>query len=77
MADTIKGKLTEAGNAISETASKVGNRIAEKAEEVKDWGKQKLNQAGNRVDEATEKAKNADEEARVDENEKAKDCGCS
>ena len=38
MADTIKGKLQEAGNTISETAQKVGNRVSEKAEEAKDWG---------------------------------------
>jgi hypothetical protein len=43
MADTIRGKLTEAGNAISEAAKKVGNRISEKAEEVKDWAKEKAN----------------------------------
>ena len=36
MADTIRGKLTEAGNAVKETAKKVGNRIGEKAEEAKE-----------------------------------------
>src|SRR4051812_27191458 len=39
MADTIRGKLTEAGNTVAEGAKKLGNRVGEKAEEAKDWVK--------------------------------------
>ena len=41
MADTIKGKLQEAGNAVGEAAKKVGNKVAEKAEEAKDAGRRR------------------------------------
>jgi hypothetical protein len=75
MADTIRGKLTEAGNAISETAQKVGNRIGEKAEQAKDWTKEKVNKARNRADEASEKAENEAEVVQQDEKAKEGNCG--
>ncbi len=66
MADTISGKLTEAGNTLGEAAQKAANKVGEKATEAKDWAKQKLDKAGNRLDEKAAEARNADEEARVD-----------
>jgi hypothetical protein len=77
MADTIQGKVTEAGKAISETAQKIGNRISEKAEEAKDWVKQQANKARNRADEASTKVDNAAEVAEQDEKAKEGNCGCS
>jgi hypothetical protein len=57
MADSIKGKMEQAGHKIAETATKVGHKIGETAEQVTDWAKEKLHQAGNRVSEATQKSK--------------------
>lgn len=67
MAETISGKLTEAGNRLGEAAQKAVNKVSEKATEAKDWAKQQLDKAGNRIDEKATEARNADEEARVDE----------
>ena len=58
IADTIKGKLKEAGDTLSEAANKAGHKIAENAEAAKDWAKEKLHKAGNRADEAAEKVEN-------------------
>jgi len=66
MADTISGKLTEAGNTLAEAAQKAANKVSEKATEAKDWAKQQLDKAQNRLDEKATEAQNADEEARVD-----------
>jgi hypothetical protein len=74
VADTVRGKITEAGNVVAEAAKKVGNRIDEKAEEAKDWAKEKLHKAQNRADEAGQKGNNAAEASQEDE--KAKGCGC-
>ena len=63
MADTIKGKIQEAGNRVSETATKVGNRISEGVEQATDWAKQKAHQVGNRVEETVQKGKHAVQEA--------------
>jgi gas vesicle protein len=76
MADTIKGKLQEAGHAVSETAKKVGNKVSEKAEEAKDWVKEKIHKGQNRADEAADEAANKAEEANTDAKEKADNCGC-
>jgi hypothetical protein len=62
MAD-IKGTLQEAGNRVSETATKVGNRISEGVEQAADWAKQKAHQVGNRAEEMAEKGKHAAQEA--------------
>jgi len=56
MAESIKGKVEEAGNKIAETATKAGHKIAEGAEKATDWAKEKLHQAGHRADEAAQKA---------------------
>lgn len=55
MAESIKNKVEDAGNAIAETATHVGHKISEKAEEVTDWAKEKAHQVGHRVGEATQK----------------------
>ncbi len=58
MAD-IKKAAQEAGQKISETASKVGHKISEGAEKATDWVKEKAHEVGHRVEEATQKAKHA------------------
>jgi hypothetical protein len=63
MADTIRGKVAEAGNAVKEAAGNAGHKVAEKYEELKDAAKEKLHKAQNRVDEADEKAKDEKQEA--------------
>jgi ElaB/YqjD/DUF883 family membrane-anchored ribosome-binding protein len=77
MADTIRGKIVEAGNAVGEAANKVGHKIGEKAEELKDAAKEKLHKAQNRVDEADQKAKNAQQEACEDAEANGGSCGRS
>jgi gas vesicle protein len=74
MADTIKGKMKEAGNAIGEAAKKVGNRVSEKAEQVKDWAKEKSHQAQNRADEAADRAADRTDEAKEDAKQKGDGC---
>ena len=76
MADTIKGKLKEAGDAISETASKVGHKVSENAEAAKDWVKEKLHKADNRAEEAADKVENKVDQAKVDADAKAKSGDC-
>jgi len=66
MADTIGGKLTEAGNTVAEAAQKAANKVGENATEVKDWAKQQIDKAKNRIDEKATEARNDDEEAKVD-----------
>jgi hypothetical protein len=56
MADSIKGKMEQAGHKIAETATKVGHKISETAEQVTDWAKEKMHQASHRVSEATQKS---------------------
>jgi hypothetical protein len=73
----MKGKLEEAGSAISEGAKKLGNRASEKAEEAKDWVKEKAHKVGNRADEAADEATNRASEADTDAKEKGDNCGCS
>ncbi|WP_435009878.1 DUF2171 domain-containing protein [Tundrisphaera lichenicola] len=55
MAESFKDKLEDAGNKISETATKVGHKIEEKAEQAADWAKEKSHEVGNRVGEAVQK----------------------
>lgn len=52
MAETFKEKVQDAGNKIAETASNVGQAVGEKAEEAKDWVKEKAQQVGNKLEEA-------------------------
>ena len=56
MADSFKDKVEEAGQKISETATRVGHKVGEKVEEATDWAKEKTHQAGHRIEEATHKA---------------------
>ena len=56
MAESFKDKIEEAGQKISETATKVGHKVGEKVEEATDWAKEKAHQAGHRIEEATHKA---------------------
>ena len=58
MATSFKGKVEQAGNRISETASEVGHKTAEKIEEATDWAKEKAHQVGNRVEETAQKVEN-------------------
>jgi hypothetical protein len=62
MAESIKKKVEQAGDKISETATKVGHKISEGVEKATDWAKEKLHQAGHRVDEAAQKAQHAAKE---------------
>ncbi len=66
MADTIRGKLTEAGNTVAEAAQKAANKASEKAGEAKDWVAQKIDKVKNRADESATEARHADEEAEAD-----------
>ena len=56
MADSIKDKLEDVGNKISETATKVGHTVSEKTEEAVDWTKEKAHQVGHKVEEMTQSA---------------------
>jgi hypothetical protein len=51
MASTFKDKLEDAGHAIAEKATAVGNRVAETAEKATDWAKEKAHEAGHRIEE--------------------------
>ena len=62
MADTIKGKLEEAGHKIAETATKVGHKIGENVEEAADFVKEKAHQLGNRASEAVQKVEHSAKE---------------
>jgi hypothetical protein len=53
MAETFKDKAEEAGQKISQAATKVGHTIGEKVEEATDWAKEKTHQAEHRIEEAT------------------------
>jgi hypothetical protein len=55
MARAIKDKLEETGEKISEAATRLGHKAAEKAEEAADWTKEKMHQAGNRISETAQK----------------------
>lgn len=59
MSDSLKDKLQDAGNKISETATKVGHAVSEKAEEAKDWAKETAHKVGNRAEEAGQKVEHA------------------
>jgi hypothetical protein len=73
MAETISGKLVEAGNAVAQATKKVVNKVGEKVEEGTNWAREKLHQAENRAEEAAEeKAK----EAKIDADAKSGNCGC-
>jgi hypothetical protein len=63
MADSMKGKMEQAGHKIAETATKVGHKISETAEQATDWAKEKLHQASHRVAEATQKTQDAAKES--------------
>ena len=76
MAETFSGKVQDAGNAVKQGVKKVGNKIAEKAEEVQDWAKQKLHQAKNRTQETADKAKDEANVAEADRDAKKDNCGC-
>ena len=56
MSESIKDKMQEAGHKISETATKVGNRVSEGVEKATDWAKEKTHEAGNRLNEMSQKA---------------------
>ncbi len=71
MAESIKGKVQEAGHKIAETAKAVGHKVAETTEKVADWAKEKTHQAGNKVDEMKQKAGH-----KIDEL-KGPDSGCT
>ncbi len=55
MAETIKDKVDDAGQKISEAATKAGHTIGEKAEEAADWAKEKAHQAGHKLEEVAQK----------------------
>jgi hypothetical protein len=55
MADTIKSKVEKAGHKVAETATEVGNKVAERIEEGKDWAKETAQKVGHRVEEAAQK----------------------
>jgi hypothetical protein len=55
MAESFKDKLEDAGHKISETATKVGHAVSEKAEEAADWAKEKAHQVGHKVEEVAQK----------------------
>lgn len=76
MADTIGGKLAEAGHAVAEATKKVVNKAGEKVEEGTNWAKEKLHQAQNRTEEAAEEQANEAKEAKIDADAKSGNCGC-
>jgi hypothetical protein len=55
MAESFKDKVEDAGQKISETATRVSHQVGEKVEEAADWAKEKAHQAGHRIDEAVQK----------------------
>lgn len=46
MADSIKGKAEDAGHKVVETTKNIGHKIAEGAEQAKDWVKEKTGMGG-------------------------------
>lgn len=78
MADTVSGKVAEAGNAVADAAQKAGNRIAESAAATKDWATRKLEKAQHRVEEKAQEVRHDSEAAEMDRAAKKDDgCGCS
>ena len=69
MADTVRGKVAEAGNAVAEAAQKAGNRIAEGAAATKDWATRKLEKAQHRVEEKADEIRHDSEAAEIDREE--------
>ncbi|WP_435015978.1 DUF2171 domain-containing protein [Tundrisphaera sp. TA3] len=59
MADSIKDKLQDAGNKISEAATRVGHAVGEKVEETADWAKETAHKAGNRIEEMAQKVEHS------------------
>jgi hypothetical protein len=55
VATSWKDKAEEAGDKVSEAATKVGHKVSEKVEEATDWAKERAHQAGHRMQEAAEK----------------------
>jgi hypothetical protein len=58
MAETVKGKMEEAGHKVSEMATKAGHKVSESVEKAADWVKEKSHEAGHRVDEMAQKMEN-------------------
>jgi hypothetical protein len=57
MAQSIKDKLEDAGQKVTEKATEVGHKVGEKMEEAADFAKEKAHQAGHRIEEAAAKVK--------------------
>jgi hypothetical protein len=55
MSESWKDKVEDAGHKMAETATHVGHKVGEKAEEAADWAKEKAHQVGNRIDETVQK----------------------
>jgi len=54
MADTIKGKVEEAGHSAAEATKNAGEKVSEGAESTADWVKDKAHDAGEKTAEAAE-----------------------
>lgn len=54
MAESFKEKVADTGHKIAEAASHAGHAIGEKAEEAKDWVKEKAHEVGHKLEEAKE-----------------------
>lgn len=55
MAESLKEKLEETGQKISEKTTEMGHKVAETVEEAADWTKEKARQAGHRIEETAQK----------------------
>ena len=77
MADTIKGKLQEAGHAISETAKKVSaTALLRRPKRPRTGRRRSSTRARTRPMRPRNKAENEAKEANTDAKEKSDNCGC-
>jgi hypothetical protein len=58
MAETSRGKASDAAHKVQEAATKAGHKVSERVEEAADWVKEKAHQAGHRVAESAQKMEN-------------------
>jgi hypothetical protein len=71
MADTVMGKMGEAGHAVAATAKRFGHALAERVEKAARWVKEKTGDAGDKTGEVVERAADTVKETGPDTKDQA------
>jgi hypothetical protein len=66
MADTVMGKMGEAGHTVAATAKRFGHALAERVEKAARWVKEKTGDAGDKAEEVVEGTASAVKESGQD-----------